>query len=185
MKKLLEGQIPEEYQLDYSLTFSEQSKMVYEKLIPKLKRCMKGIYNPSVTQLSNWLQSIHKHRRDQMRKWQSGQLEKDDRKLHMNARLSDVSILLIIISFLQLLLINLYIQQKKNRQIKAALRLYDENDEKIEKYDKNELLSILQINGYHSPEQSDFEDEMRSRLVTEKKFLHVYDHPWRSERVNI
>src|SRR6185437_16139601 len=120
-----------------------------------------------------------------MRKRQSGQLEKDDQKLHMNARLSDVSILLIIISFLQLLLINLYIRQKKNRRIKAALRLYDENDEEIEKYDKNELLSILQTNSYHSPEQSDSEDEMRSRLVTEKKFLYVYDHLWRSERVNI
>ena len=83
------------------------------------------------------------------------------------------------------MLINLYIQQKKNRWIKAALRLYDENDEEIEKYDKNELLSILQTNGYHLPEQSDSEDEMRSRLVTEKKFLHVYDHPWHSERINI
>ena len=57
----------------------------------------------------------------------------------MNARLSDVNILLIIISFLQLLLINLYIWQKKNRRIKTALRLYDENDEEIEKYNKNEL----------------------------------------------
>ena len=118
-------------------------------------------------------------------KWQSEQLEKDDQKLHMNARLNDVSILLIFISFLQLLLINLYIRQKKNRRIKAALRLYDKNDEEIEKYDKNELLSILQTNGYHSPEQSDSEDEIRSRLVTEKKFLYVYDHPWRSEMVNI
>ena len=53
MKKLLEDQILEEYQLDYSLTFSEQLKMVYKKLIPELKRCMEGIYNPSVTQLSN------------------------------------------------------------------------------------------------------------------------------------
>src|SRR5581483_2084590 len=110
-----------------------------------------------------------------MQKWQSEQLEKDDQKLHMNAHLSDVSILLIIISFLQLLLINLYIQQKKNRQIKTALRLYDENDKEIEKYNRNELLLILQTNSYHSPEQSDSEDEMHFRLVTEKKFLHIYD----------
>ena len=66
---------------------------------------------------------------------------------------------------------------EKNRQIKAALRLYDENDEEIEKYDKNELLLILQINSYHSLKQSNSEDEMRSKLVTEKKFLHVYNHP--------
>ena len=95
MKKLLAGQIPNEYQLDYGLTFSEQSKKVYEKLIPELKRCMEGIYNPSVTQLSNWLQSIHKHRRDRLRKRESGRLDKDDRRLHTNARLNEVSILLI------------------------------------------------------------------------------------------
>lgn len=53
MKNLLKGQIPDEFQLKYDLTFTEQSKTVYEKLIPELKRLMQGNFNPSVTQLSN------------------------------------------------------------------------------------------------------------------------------------
>ena len=64
MKNLLKGQIPAEFRLDYSITFSEQSNMVFEKLVPELKRLMEGHYNPSVTQLSNWLCALHKHRKD-------------------------------------------------------------------------------------------------------------------------
>jgi len=92
MKYLLKGQIPEEFQLDYDQTFSEQSDKIYKKLIPELKRLMSGHYNPSVTQLSNWLRSIHKHKRDRQRKRQSGQLDQDDRRMHINLRLSEVSI---------------------------------------------------------------------------------------------
>ena len=92
MKYLLKGQIPEEFRLDYDRTFSEQSDKIYKKLIPELKRLMSGHYNPSVTQLSNWLRSIHKHKRDRQRKQQSGQLDQDDRRMHINLRLSEVSI---------------------------------------------------------------------------------------------
>ena len=63
MKNLLKGQIPEDFRLDYNKTFSEQLNTVYEKLIPELKRMMEGNFNPSVTQLSNWLRSVHKHKR--------------------------------------------------------------------------------------------------------------------------
>lgn len=92
MKNLLKGQIPKEFRLDYDKTFSEQSDTVYEKLIPELKRLMQGNFNPSVTQLSNWLKAVHKHRRDRHRKRQSGQLSKVDRRLHKNTRLAEVSI---------------------------------------------------------------------------------------------
>jgi hypothetical protein len=85
MKNLLKGSIPDEYRLDYEKTFSEQSDTIYEKLIPELKRLMEGNFNPSVTQLSNWLRAIHKHRRDRLRKRESGQLAKVDRRLHKNA----------------------------------------------------------------------------------------------------
>ena len=44
MKYLLKGQIPEEFQLDYDWTFSEQSDKIYKKLIPELKRLMSGNY---------------------------------------------------------------------------------------------------------------------------------------------
>src|SRR6266542_5100588 len=93
MKNLLKGQIPAEYRLNYDITFSEQSNVIYEKLIPELKRLMEGNYNPSVTQLSNWLRAYHKHRRDRNRKRQSGNLDRADQRTHKNARLAEVSIL--------------------------------------------------------------------------------------------
>lgn len=90
MKNLLKGQIPKEYRLDYSKKFSEQTDTVFGKLIPELKRMMAGNFNPSVTQLSNWLHSIHKHRRNRLLKRESGVLDKDDRRLHINSRLAEV-----------------------------------------------------------------------------------------------
>lgn len=99
MKNLLKGQIPEEFRIVYDKTFGEQTETIYQKLIPELKRLMSGHYNPSVTQLSNWLRSIHKHKRDRERKRLSGQLDKDDRRVHINARLSEVRSDLILILF--------------------------------------------------------------------------------------
>ena len=98
MKHLLKGQIPSEYQLDYDITFSEQSKTIYKKLIPELRRLMAGHFNPSVTQLSNWLRSIHKHKKDRLRKRNSEKLPMVDRRLHKNAHLAEVSIFLIYIT---------------------------------------------------------------------------------------
>jgi uncharacterized protein YktB (UPF0637 family) len=90
MKNLLKG-LPKERQLDYSKTFSQQSKNVHENLIPELKRMMMGHYNPSVTQLTDWLRSIHKHRRDRLRNLQTGKLNVTDRCTYKNAHLSEVS----------------------------------------------------------------------------------------------
>jgi hypothetical protein len=94
MKNILKGQIPDEYALDYNKTFSEQSEKIFKKLIPELQRLMSDHFNPSVTQLSDWLRSTHKHKRDRMRKKQSGQLDRSDRRMHINARLSEVSSIL-------------------------------------------------------------------------------------------
>ncbi|CAB4423968.1 unnamed protein product [Rhizophagus irregularis] len=154
MKNLLKGQIPEEYRLDYGKTFSEQTAKIYEKLIPELKKLMSGHYNPSVTQLSDWLRSMHKHKRDRQRKRQSGQLDKVDRRMH-----------------------------KKNRRVKAAIKLYERNDANIQEFDKDELLPMLLQNDCHSIEQSDSEDESRQKLPNNKRFLHVYDREWRSNKL--
>ena len=91
MKNLMKGQIPKEYVIDYDKTFSEQSEKIYRKLISELSKLMSGHFNPSVTQMSNWFRSIHKHRRDRYRKKQSGQLDKVNRRMHINARQSEVS----------------------------------------------------------------------------------------------
>ena len=92
MKNLMKGQIPAEFRLDYNRTFSDQQSTIYKKLIPELKRLMEGVFNPLMTQLSNWLKSIHKHRRDRLRKRQSGILEMVDQRLHSNTQLAEVSI---------------------------------------------------------------------------------------------
>ena len=51
-------------------------------------------------------------------------------------------------------------------------------DEKvIFDFSRDEILSILKQNEYHSPEQSDSEDEYQTRFSDKKKFLYVYNHP--------
>ncbi len=57
-------------------------------------------------------------------------------------------------------------------------------DESIEQFNKNELLSVLQKNECHSPELLESEDESGVK-TSGKNFIHVYDHPWRSYTVNI
>jgi hypothetical protein len=58
-------------------------------------------------------------------------------------------------------------------------------DELVDHFDKAELLSVLQRNEYHSAEVSESEDDSRPKLPDGKNFVHVYDHPWRSDTVNI
>src|SRR5437762_812869 len=138
MKNLLKGQIPEDYALDYEKTFSEQSDKIYGKLIPELKKLMSGHFNPSVTQMAEWLRSVHKHRRDRERKRITGQLDMVDRRTHINACLSEVNIVLFIlfITFFNCLIIQKYsyIWQKRNRQLKVAIKLCDNNDDSIKEF---------------------------------------------------
>jgi hypothetical protein len=45
------------------------------------------------------------------------------------------------------------------RRIKGANSLFDKNDEKLAQYDRNELLTVLSDNRYHSPEYSELDRE--------------------------
>ena len=58
-------------------------------------------------------------------------------------------------------------------------------DDLVDQFDKTELLSVLQKNEYHSTEISESEDESRVKLVGGKNFVHMYDHLWRSDTVNM
>ena len=58
-------------------------------------------------------------------------------------------------------------------------------DDLVDQFDRTELLSVLQKNEYHLTEISESEDESRVKLVGGKNFVHVYDHPWRSDTVNM
>ena len=50
----------------------------------------------------------------------------------------------------------------------------------MQEFNRDQLLLILSQNGYHSIKQSDSEDESQQKLLENKRFLHVYDHGWRS-----
>ena len=56
--------------------------------------------------------------------------------------------------------------------------LFDLGDERILKYDKEELLRILGDNRYHSPEDSVTDSE-----ETETRTINVYNPSWRSDEV--
>ncbi|GBC32906.2 hypothetical protein GLOIN_2v1836057 [Rhizophagus irregularis DAOM 181602=DAOM 197198] len=86
---------------------------------------------------------------------QRGTLDKDNRRLHRNNRLNE----------------------KKARRVKGAKSLFDKNDEKLENYDRKELLNVLSDNRYHSPEYSESDEEQPDG----KRHINVYNPSWRSE----
>ncbi|POG61878.1 hypothetical protein GLOIN_2v1786037, partial [Rhizophagus irregularis DAOM 181602=DAOM 197198] len=76
-----------------------------------------------------------------------------------------------------------YNPSKKNRRVKASIKLYERNDANIQEFDKDELLPMLLQNDCHSIEQLNSEDESRQKLPNNKWFLHVYDQKWRSNKL--
>ncbi|RIA84665.1 hypothetical protein C1645_831922 [Glomus cerebriforme] len=51
--------------------------------------------------------------------------------------------------------------EKKNRRLKTAIKFYEQNDDNLQEFNKDELLLIFIQNGYHSIKQSDSEDEIK------------------------
>ncbi|RHZ87614.1 hypothetical protein Glove_33g62 [Diversispora epigaea] len=109
-------------------------------------------FRPSVTQLTKWLNSIHKSQRATARMRNSEKLPKDLRRVHANNRQND----------------------KKICRIKATKELFRKNDLNITDYDKESLLRMLVDRAFHSPEMSDTDEEDRSKTV-----VNVYDLSWR------
>jgi hypothetical protein len=56
--------------------------------------------------------------------------------------------------------------------------LFELDDERITDYEKEELLKILSDNRYHSPEDSETDEEGGG-----KRSINVYSLSWRSEEV--
>jgi len=65
------------------------------------------------------------------------------------------------------------------RRIKGANSLFTNQDERIMKYDRNEIISILSDNRYHFPELSESDEEQ----TNSKRRVNVYNLSWRSEEV--
>lgn len=83
--------IDAEFNLNYAETFTSANNLeIRRKLIPELQRSMAPKYKPSITQLTKWLNSLHKSRRATTRMRNSGRLAKDLRRVHANNRQNDV-----------------------------------------------------------------------------------------------
>ncbi|RHZ90228.1 hypothetical protein Glove_2g22 [Diversispora epigaea] len=146
-----------EFSLNYDQTFTSANNCeIRRKLIPELQKSLAPKFRPSVTQLTKWLNSIHKSRRVTAQMRNSGKLPKDLRRVHANNRQND----------------------KKLRRIKAAKELFRKNDPNITDYNKESLLRMLADRAFHSPEMSDTDEEDRSKTV-----VNVYDLSWRSAEV--
>ncbi|CAB4397945.1 unnamed protein product [Rhizophagus irregularis] len=62
-------------------------------------------------------------------------------------------------------------RRKKACQVKGAKSLFDKNDEKLENYDRKELLNVLSDNRYHSPEYSESDEEQPDG----KRHINIYN----------
>ncbi|RHZ61001.1 hypothetical protein Glove_350g129 [Diversispora epigaea] len=146
--------INSKFNLNYSQTFTSANNCEIRcKLIPELQKSLTPKFRPSVTQLTKWLNSIHKSQQAIARMRNSGKLPKDLCRVHVNNRQND----------------------KKFHHIKAAKELFRKNDPNITDYDKESLLRILTDRAFHLPEMPDTDEEDHLKTV-----VNVYDLSWRS-----
>jgi hypothetical protein len=79
--------------LDYDDTFtSERNIAVRRSLISELKKALAPNYRPSASQLTKWLQCLHKSRRSKNKIRKSDKIVAENRRVHNNNRVQDVSI---------------------------------------------------------------------------------------------
>ncbi|RHZ80620.1 hypothetical protein Glove_134g26 [Diversispora epigaea] len=116
---------------------------IRRKLISELQKSLAPKFRPSVTQLTKWLNSIHKSRRAIARMCNSGKLLKDLHRVYANNRQNN----------------------KKLRHIKAAKELFRKNDPNITDYDKELLLRMLADRTFHLLEMSNTDEEDYSKTL--------------------
>ncbi|RHZ73415.1 hypothetical protein Glove_231g13 [Diversispora epigaea] len=79
--------IDSEFSLNYDQTFTSANNCeIRRKLIPELQKSLAPKFRPSVTQLTKWLNSIHKSQRATARMRNSGKLPKNLRRVHYTCR---------------------------------------------------------------------------------------------------
>jgi hypothetical protein len=90
MKSILRT-MPSDLEMKYDEKFhSEPNTNILQQLIPRLITAMRPRYNPSHRQINSWLSALHKHRRVRLLYKERGTLDKDNRRLHRNNRLTEV-----------------------------------------------------------------------------------------------
>ncbi|CAB5193383.1 unnamed protein product [Rhizophagus irregularis] len=118
---------------------------------------MKPRFSPSYKQINDWLAALHKHRRARLLYVERGVIDKDNRRLHKNNRLSE----------------------KKSRRVKGAISLFKRNDDRVKDYDKTEVLNILKDTRYRSSEDS----ETDKKQPDGKRKIIIYNLSWRSDEL--
>ncbi|CAB4430966.1 unnamed protein product [Rhizophagus irregularis] len=157
MKVILKT-MPTELTLRYDEKFTNETNAdILRQLIPRLIASMKPRFSPSYKQINDWLAALHKHRRARLLYVERGVIDKDNRRLHKNNRLSE----------------------KKSRRVKGAISLFKRNDDRVKDYDKTEVLNILKDTRYHSPEDSETDKEQPDG----KRKIIVYNLSWRSDEL--
>ncbi|CAB4439469.1 unnamed protein product [Rhizophagus irregularis] len=122
MKVILKT-MPPELMLRYDEKFTNETNAdILRQLIPRLIASMKPRFSPSYKQINDWLAALHKHRRARLLYVERGVIDKDNRRLHKNNRLSE----------------------KKSHRVKDAISLFKRNDDRVKDYDKTELINFLQ-----------------------------------------
>ncbi|PKY35307.1 hypothetical protein RhiirB3_502149, partial [Rhizophagus irregularis] len=136
--KVILKMMPPELTLRYDEKFTNETNAdILRQLIPQLIASMKPRFSPSYKQINDWLAALHKHRRARLLYVERDVIDKDNRRLHKNNRLSE----------------------KKSRRVKGAISLFKRNDDRVKDYDKTEVLNILKDTRYHSPEDSETDKE--------------------------
>ncbi|CAB4386082.1 unnamed protein product [Rhizophagus irregularis] len=157
MKVILKT-MPPKLTLRYDEKFTNETNVdILQQLIPRLIASMKPRFGPSYKQINDWLAALHKHRRARLLYVERDVIDKDNRRLHKNNRLSE----------------------KKSRRVKGAISLFKRNDDRVKDYDKTEVLNILKDTRYHSPEDSETDKEQPDG----KRKIIVYNLSWRSDEM--
>jgi hypothetical protein len=89
--KLILKTINSERNLDYEQPFnSTQNIEIRRKLVPELKKTLAPNFKPTVSQITKWLNCLHKSRRSQQKLKKSGRISEDQRRTHNNNRIQEV-----------------------------------------------------------------------------------------------
>ena len=90
MKTILKT-IKPEHNLNYEETFnSPENIKIRCNLIPELRKSLMPNYQPSVKQITVWLNSLHKSHHSQIKLKRSGRINEDNYQVHTNNQSNDV-----------------------------------------------------------------------------------------------
>ncbi|CAB4441599.1 unnamed protein product [Rhizophagus irregularis] len=164
IKILIRSAKIDEIPIDYTKKFSEIAPQLEKDLIPRIQSLLeqRGI-RATLSIVRDVFSDLHKNGR---RKWKESQLNE--------AEIKQKKIMSHIINRLS---------EKRERRMKGALAMKNHPDyrKSFKKRGIKDINEILNKNEYHSPEESDPENDPNAS--TDRKSLFVYKLSWRSDEL--